>query len=109
MRRRSRKSLTFVGTLEKKNSIILTEFLLKNAGGVRSTLYDFAKDITLVSHVAKRNKAVLLLSSMHDKERIDETKKKTEIIKYRNLKKRGIDEHDNESYMIVVEEQVVGQ
>jgi hypothetical protein len=47
--------------------------------------------MTLVSYVPKQNKAVILLSSMHDDDKIDDKTKKPEIILYYNSTKFGVD------------------
>ena len=50
--------------------------------------------MTLVSHVSKKNKAVILLSTMHHSSKIDEETKKSEINLYYNSTKGGVDTLD---------------
>ena len=50
--------------------------------------------MTLVSHVPKKNKAVILLSTMHHSSKIDEETKKSEINLYYNSTKGGVDTFD---------------
>ena len=93
-RRAEKRGLTFVGTLRKNKREIPPDFLPTKTRDVGSTLYGFTKDITLVSHVPKKNKAVLLLSSMHHNEEVNEEDNKPEIISYYNSTKGGVDEID---------------
>ena len=89
-----KRGLTFIGTLRKNKGEIPPDFLPKKTRDVGSTLYGFTKDITLVSHVPKKNKAVLLLSSMHHNGEVNEEDNKPEIISYYNSTKGGVDEID---------------
>lgn len=73
-----KRVLTFVGTLKKEK--IPQEFLPKKTLEAGSILYGFTKDMTLASHVPKKNKTVLLVFSMHHKESIDVSNNKPEII-----------------------------
>ena len=54
-------------------------------------MFGFQKDKLLVSFVPKRNKAVMLVSSMRDSGFRDEATKKTEIILGYNMTKGGVD------------------
>lgn len=59
--------------------------------------FGFQKDITLVAHVPKTNKIVLLMSSQHHNDAIDETtgeQRKPEINTYYNRTKCGVDVAD---------------
>ena len=56
--------LTYVGTIRKNKREIPPSFLPQKNKIVGSTLYGFTKNTTLVSHVPKKNKAVLLISSI---------------------------------------------
>lgn len=88
------KNITVVGTLKKNKPQIPTEFLPKKSRKEHSSLFGFQEDVTLVSYVPKKNKAVLLFSSMHHDDEIDPDsgeKKKPSIITYYNQTKGGVD------------------
>lgn len=85
-------NLTFVGTLKKNKKEIPPEFLPKRAREVGSSLYGFTNYMTMISHVTKKNKAVILVSSVHHQEGIDDGK--PEIISYYNNTKGGVDSLD---------------
>ena len=62
---------------------------------VCSTNFAYHRDATVCSYVAKKKKAVVLLSSMHMSEEVEETQLvKPEIIKYYNKTKSGVDTMD---------------
>lgn len=88
------RGLTCVGTVKKNKREIPPEFLPSKTRPERSTLYGFTKDITLISHVPKKGKAVILASSMHHSEGSDIESGKPEIIKFYNSTKGGVDELD---------------
>ncbi|KAL4135945.1 hypothetical protein QTP88_007522 [Uroleucon formosanum] len=56
-----------------------------------SNMFGFTKDMTLVSHVPKKSKIVLLLSKMHHDNAIDSNLNKPEIITFYNMTKGGVD------------------
>ncbi|XP_046686551.1 uncharacterized protein LOC124372222 [Homalodisca vitripennis] len=59
-----------------------------------SSLFAFHKKKTLVSYCPRRNKAVVLLSTMHNDDAIDEEtgpKQKPEIVSFYNKTKIGVD------------------
>ncbi|KAG8231226.1 hypothetical protein J437_LFUL005900, partial [Ladona fulva] len=90
----SEYKLTIVGTSRKNKKEIPTEFLPKRDRVVRSSIFGFTKDITLVSYVPVRNRAVILISTMHHDNKIDESTKnlqKPEIITTYNKTKSGVD------------------
>ena len=90
-------SITLVVTLRKNKIQIPPEFLATKSREVGSSMFDFQENSTLVSYVAKKNKAVLALSTMHHDATIDpETgdKKKPEIITFYNTTKSGVDTVD---------------
>ena len=59
------KRLTYLGTLKKNKREIPSEFKPNKNRAVGSSLYGFTKDLTLVSYVPKKDKAVILLSFCH--------------------------------------------
>ncbi|CAK1579943.1 unnamed protein product [Parnassius mnemosyne] len=86
--------ITVVGTLKSNKPEIPTSFKTSQGRQINSSLFGFQKECTLVSYVPKRNKTVLLLSTMHHDEAIDATTgdaKKPEIITFYNHTKCGVD------------------
>ena len=83
------KKTTYIVTLRKNKSIIPPEFQANKRRPVGSTLFGFDKDTTLVSYVPKRSKSVLLVSTMHHDDKIDEQTGKPDIILYYNHTKGG--------------------
>lgn len=87
-------NLTYVGTMRKNKREIPSEFLPKKEREVGSTLFGFVKDKTLASYVPKRNSSVVMISSMHHDNSIDDTSGKPEIIIFYNSTKGGVDALD---------------
>lgn len=71
--------------------MIPQEFLQNPERPVLSSLYGFRDEMTLVSFVPKKNRAVVLISTMHHSVSTNEAKKKPEIICDYNLTKCGVD------------------
>lgn len=91
------KGLTLVGTLKKNKTCVPDNFLPNKSKLEGSTMFGFREKMTLVSHVPKVGKAVLLLSSMHHTDKIiteDGQKPISEINKYYNKTKSGVDTMD---------------
>lgn len=86
-----RRGLTFVGTVRKNKREIPPEFNADKSRPVGSTLYGFSDQKTLLSFVPKKNKAVILISSMHHKIDTNLIDDKPEIISYYNSTKSGVD------------------
>lgn len=86
--------LTYVGTIKKNKRQIPAEFLPTRKREINSTAFGFQKDKTMVSFVPKKNKAVLLISSMHHQRVIDKETNKPEIIMFYNKTKAGVDALD---------------
>lgn len=57
-------------------------------------MFGFQKDITMVSHATKKNKGVILISTMHSDISIDQESNKPEVIHFYNSTKGGIDTVD---------------
>lgn len=89
-----KNELTYVGTLRKNKREIPSEFLPRRQRPVNEALYGFTKNLTLVSHVPKKGKAVVLVSSMHHCTDKDINTEKPEIISWYNLTKGGVDSLD---------------
>lgn len=90
----SKRKLTYVGTVKKNKRELPTEFQPDKRRAVQSALFGFTKDKTLCSYVPKKNRAVILISSMHHNDEIDGDTNKPEIIMYYNSTKGGVDEAD---------------
>ncbi|XP_045480889.1 piggyBac transposable element-derived protein 3-like [Harmonia axyridis] len=89
-----KEKLTLVGTLRKNKAFIPLEFLPSRGKEIGSSLFGFTSDLTIVAHVPKKNKSVILLSSMHSDDKVDEKSKKPDIILYYNSTKAGVDALD---------------
>ncbi|CAH2101100.1 unnamed protein product [Euphydryas editha] len=74
--------LTSVGTLRKNKRQVPVEFTKTRGVQVFSSRFGFQKDVTLVAHMPKKNKIVLLMSSLHHND---------EINTYYNRTKCGVD------------------
>lgn len=73
---------------------IPSEFQPQKHRKAESALFGFTKQITMCLYVPKKNRAVILVSSMHHNNDVDEDTKKPEIILYYNATKGGVDEAD---------------
>ncbi|XP_045463858.1 piggyBac transposable element-derived protein 3-like [Harmonia axyridis] len=89
-----KEKLTLVGTLRKNKAFIPPEFLPSRGKEIGSSLFGFTSDLTIVAHVPKKNKSVILLSSMHSDDKVDEKSKKPDIILFYNSTKAGVDALD---------------
>ncbi|XP_042164360.1 piggyBac transposable element-derived protein 4-like [Oncorhynchus tshawytscha] len=89
------RNLTMVGTV-RKNKAELPPALLESRGRqVLSSRFTFTPTATLVSYLAKRNKNVLLLSTLHTEGHIsDRRDKKPDLILDYNCNKGGVDNLD---------------
>lgn len=87
--------LTLVGTLRKNKKEIPKEFLLTKGKQINDSLFGFhKKGCTIVSYMPKKNKVVLLISTMHNDNSIDEEtgdQQKPEIVTFYNHTKYGVD------------------
>lgn len=83
------KQLTLVGTL-RKNKPQVPPLMFENAP-VNSSKFLYQDDKTLLSYTPKKNKKVLVLSSMHFSGDVNEQSKVPEIIEFYNLTKGGVD------------------
>lgn len=89
------KQLTLVGTLKKNKREIPKDFLPSIKRPVDSCLFGFfTRDVTMVSYAPKKNKAVVLISTMHHTKEVDKDTKKPEIVLYYNNTKGGVDTVD---------------
>jgi hypothetical protein len=86
-----KRQTTYVGTVKKDKKMIPQEFMPNNEREVHSTLYGFRGPFTLVSFVPKKNRSVVLISTMHHSIQHNQVKKKPEVICYYNVTKCGVD------------------
>lgn len=94
VRELKKKDLTYVGTVKKNKAEIPLAFLPNKRRTVESSEFGFTNDMTLVSYVPKKNKSVVLVSSMHHSAQIGEETSKPEIIGFYNATKGGVDSLD---------------
>lgn len=83
--------LTVVATLKKNKAEIPKEFLCNRQRPIKSSMFGFHENITMVSYMPKKNKVVVLISTMHHDDEIDEVTQKPEIIMEYNRTKSGVD------------------
>ncbi|KAB0803806.1 hypothetical protein PPYR_00776 [Photinus pyralis] len=86
--------LTLVGTLRKNKAQIPPQFIETKSRPLYSSMFGFGQDSLLVSYVPKKNKNVLLLSTFHDDDVVDETTAedcKPAVITFYNKNKAGVD------------------
>lgn len=87
----NKRGLTYVGTMRKDKLVIPKELLPDGKRPVSSSIHAFNGNTTLVSYVPKRNKSVILISSMHHRAEINQLNHKPEIICFYNETKCGVD------------------
>ncbi|XP_044742586.1 piggyBac transposable element-derived protein 4-like [Chrysoperla carnea] len=88
---------TIVGTISKNERELPPEFLVTRKRPVASSQFAFTDNCTLVSYVPKKNKNVLVLSTLHYSNQIDANsgeKMKPEMITFYNSTKGGVDTVD---------------
>lgn len=77
--------------MRKDKLVIPKEFLPYSKRPVESADHAFNGKTTLVSYVPKKNKSVILLSTMHHTATMNESKRKPDIICFYNETKCGVD------------------
>lgn len=88
-------NLTLVGTVRKNKTFIPSNMQPNKNRVIHSTNFAFTEGATICSYVPKKNKSVILLSSMHTTGEVEDTvTAKPEIIKYYNKTKGGVDTMD---------------
>lgn len=88
------KKLSYVGTVKKNKWELPFDFVATKSRREKTSLFGFQKNSTIVSYVPKKGKNVILISSMHFEDSIDEATGedlKPEIITYYNQTKSGVD------------------
>lgn len=88
------QKIALVGTLKKNKVQIPNEFLPNKSRTIGSSLFGFQKQISITSYVPKKNKSVILLSSMHDNNLVNSDTNKPEVIHFYNSNKGGVDTVD---------------
>lgn len=88
------KKLTMVGTLRKNKPEIPESLLLSKNRPVSSSVFIYRREKMLESYIPKKNRNVILLSTMHEIGEIDETTKKSNIVLFYNDNKGGVDVFD---------------
>jgi hypothetical protein len=90
------RRMTYTGTLRKNKGEVAPQFLPNARRAQHSSVFGFQNDVTMVSYVPKKSKAVLLLSTFHhDAEVAGENEKyKPKIILDYNKYKAGVDTLD---------------
>jgi hypothetical protein len=83
--------ITLVGTLKNNKKEIPVEFLPNKNEEVNLSMFGFQKQVTLISFTPKKNKSVVLLSTMHSDASVDTETKKPEVIHFYNYTKGGVD------------------
>jgi len=85
------KKLTLVGTMKQNKRETSQEFKPARQRDENSPIFGFSKDLTLVSYVPKKNKSVVLLSSLHHGSEICSNSGKPETIEFYNRTKCEVD------------------
>jgi len=86
--------LTYVGTVKKNKRFVPPEFLPSKDREIGTAIFGFTSDMTIVSHVPKKRKSVILLSSMHSDSMVDQETSKPDMILFYNETKGGVDALD---------------
>lgn len=89
------RNITLLGTMRSNKPQIPPEFLKGNRREPLTTLFGYRQDATLCSYVPKKNKAVILLSTMHKTGEVsDRDDKKPLIVLDYNSTKGAVDTLD---------------
>lgn len=88
-------NMTLVGTVRRNKRFLPPNMQPSKTREIFSTNFGYRKDVTVCSYVPKKNKSVILLSTMHTSPDVDQPPlSKPEIIKYYNKTKGGVDTMD---------------
>lgn len=88
------KLLSYVGTVRKNKRQIPPELVTTSNRPIKSNLFAFGADCTLVSHIPKKGKNVILVSSVHFDKSVNLDTCKPEIVEFYNNTKSGVDTVD---------------
>lgn len=86
--------LTMLGTIRKNKREIPPELLETKGRNAKTSMFCFDQSKTLVSYMPRKNKCVLLLSTLHEGAEISEENGKPMIIVNYNQTKGGVDTFD---------------
>lgn len=86
--------LTALGTLRKNKKEIPAEMLTLNDRKITSSIFCFDQKKTLLSYFPKKQKLVLLLSTMHETAEVSEETGRPVIVQNYNSTKSGVDTFD---------------
>ncbi|CAK9816544.1 PiggyBac transposable element-derived protein 4 [Anthophora quadrimaculata] len=86
--------LTILGTIRKNKKYIPREMAPSKSREEYSSLFAYHENITLCSYVPKKEKAVILLSTIHTGNVFSGSKRKPEIVEFYNRTKSGVDTMD---------------
>ena len=86
------KKTTYIGTLRKNKSDISPVLQANKTRRIGSTFFGCDNDTTLVSFVPKKSKSVLLVSTMHNDDKIDDQTGKPDITWHYNQTKGAADQ-----------------
>lgn len=89
-----KKQTTIVGTLRKNKKEIPVDFQPHKNKVINSSFFGFQKEIMVTSYTPKKNKSVILLSTMHNDTSVNSETKKPEVIHFYNSTKGGVDTVD---------------
>lgn len=92
------KQTTMIGTIRSNKPELPPEFTQKQhirSREIGSSLFCFSDELTLVSYVPKKNKNVLVLSTLHSTGEVDAKTNKPKIILDYNRTKSGVDTLDH--------------
>lgn len=89
-----RHKLTTIGTIKRNKRELPQQFAEGKSRPIGSSMFGFKENCTLVSYIPKKNKNVLLISTMHDDDEIDDVTGKPDIIMAYNNTKGGVDTVD---------------
>lgn len=87
------EKITYVGTIKNKKEIP-SSFVTTQGREEYSSKFGFQKNMTLVSYIPKKSKNIILLSTMHNDDSIDESsgiENKPEIVTFFNNTKSSVD------------------
>jgi len=87
----TKRGLTLVSTLKKNKQAIPSEFQAFSRKPVLETKFGFTENMTLLSFVPKKNKNVIMISTMFHNKAVDTSTHKPEMIMFYNKTKGGVD------------------
>uniref|UniRef100_A0AAG5D1Q7 PiggyBac transposable element-derived protein domain-containing protein n=2 Tax=Anopheles atroparvus TaxID=41427 RepID=A0AAG5D1Q7_ANOAO len=86
--------LALLGTVNKRRTFVPNNFSNPKGREVQSTVFGFSENVTMCSYIPKKNRAVVLLSTIHYDKKIQGPKKKPQMIIDYNKFKGGVDSMD---------------